>query len=146
VHLTGEANASDFFSVEIGARDGLTNRDAGGAPPVFGVLLGPADLWRSKGLVLFRSGGDDAAMAIDDDGTRSASTNVNAEYVDRASSRTSKWNDCGHHIQTDGDGKGVEPAAAELQHGGTMLGTARCEEFKKGDAQLWRFAYCVPAG
>lgn len=107
VHLTGEANASDFFSVEIGAGDGLANRDAGGAPPVFGTLFGPADLWRSKGLVLFRSGGYDAAMAVDGDGARSASTNVNAEYEDRASSRTSRWNDCGHHIQTGGDRKEV---------------------------------------
>ena len=86
VHLTGEANTSDFFSVEIGTRDGLANRDAGRAPPVFGVLFGPADLRGSEGLMLFRSGGNDAAVAIDDDGTRSTCTNVNPEYEDRASS------------------------------------------------------------
>jgi hypothetical protein len=44
VHLTGEADAGDFFGAKICARDGFLNRNAGGAPPVFGVLLGPADL------------------------------------------------------------------------------------------------------
>jgi len=44
VHLTGEANASDFFGAEIGILDGLANCDTSGTPPIFGVLLGPADL------------------------------------------------------------------------------------------------------
>jgi len=42
--LAGEADAGDFFGAQIGAGDGLADGDAGGAPPVFGVLLGPADL------------------------------------------------------------------------------------------------------
>ncbi len=50
------------------------------------MLLGPTDLRRSEGLMLFRGGGDDPAVAIDDDGARSSGTNVNPEYVDRASS------------------------------------------------------------
>ena len=50
------------------------------------MLLGPADLQRSKGLMLFRGGSDDAALAINDNGTRSPGANVNPEYVDRASS------------------------------------------------------------
>src|SRR6266478_5409443 len=86
VHLTGEAKASDFFSFEVGTRDGLANRNARGAPPVFGMLLGPADLRRSEGLMLFRGGGNNPAVAIDDDGARSSCANVNPEYVDRASS------------------------------------------------------------
>jgi hypothetical protein len=77
VHLTGEADAGDFFGAQICARDGLANRDAGGTPPIFGVLLGPADLRRSEGLVFFGGRGDDAALAIDDDGARSSGTNVN---------------------------------------------------------------------
>jgi len=85
VHLSGEADASNFFGAEIGARDGFTNRDAGGTPPILGVLLGPTDLLRSEGLVLFRGGRDHAATAIDDDGARSSGTNVNPEYVDEAS-------------------------------------------------------------
>ena len=86
VHLTGEAKASDFFSAQIGTRDDLSNRNARGAPPVSGMLLGPTDLRRSKGLMLFRGGSDDPAVAIDDDGARSSGTNVNPEYVNRASS------------------------------------------------------------
>jgi hypothetical protein len=77
VHLTGEADAGDFFCAQICARDGLANRDAGGTPPIFGVLLGPADLRRSEGLVFFGGGGDDSAVAVDDDGARSSGTNVN---------------------------------------------------------------------
>jgi len=86
VHLTGEANTSDFFSVEIGTRYGLANRNARGAPPVLRLLLGPADLRRSEGLMLFRGGRDDAAVAVDDECARSSCTNVNPEYVDGASS------------------------------------------------------------
>jgi hypothetical protein len=77
VHLTGEADAGDFFGAQICARDGLANRDGGGTPPIFGVLLGPANLRRSEGLVFFGGRGDDAAVAIDDDGARSSGTNVN---------------------------------------------------------------------
>ena len=86
MHLSGEADASNFFGAEIGACYGLANRDAGGTPPIFGVLLGPADLGRSKRLMLFRGGRDDAATVIDDEGARSSGTNVNSEYVDGASS------------------------------------------------------------
>src|SRR5438445_13607779 len=85
VHLSGEADASNFFGAEIGARDGFTNRDAGGTPPILGVLLGPTDLLRSEGLVLFRGGRNEAAAAIYDEGARSFGTNVNPENVDRTS-------------------------------------------------------------
>jgi hypothetical protein len=53
------------------------------------VLLGPADLRGGEGLVLFRSGRDEAAVAIDDEGARSSGADVDSEYVDRASSITS---------------------------------------------------------
>src|SRR5258708_19289552 len=62
VHLTGETNASDFFSFEVGTRDDLANRDAGGAPPVFGLLLRPAALLRSTGLMPFRAAIHDPAL------------------------------------------------------------------------------------
>ena len=77
MHLTGESDASDFFGAQIGARDSFTNRDAGGTPPILGVLFGPTDLRRSEGLVLFRRGRDEAPVAIDDKGARSSGTNVN---------------------------------------------------------------------
>src|SRR5258708_31792065 len=85
VHLTGEADASDVVGSKVGARDGFANRDAGGTPPVFGVLLCPTNLRRSEWLVFFGGGRDDAAIAVDDDGARSSGTDVNPEYVDRAS-------------------------------------------------------------
>src|SRR5438093_1616685 len=85
LHLDGETDASNFFGAEIGARDGFTNRDAGGTPPILGVLFGPTDLRRSEGLVLFRGGRNEAAAAIYDEGARSSGTNVNPENVDRTS-------------------------------------------------------------
>jgi len=85
VHLAGEADAGDIFGAKTRIRDGLANRDAEGTPPVFGVLLSPADLRRSEGLVLFGGGGDDAARAIDNDGARPSGTNVNPKYEDVAS-------------------------------------------------------------
>lgn len=36
--------------------------------------------------MLFRGGGDDATLAVDDEGARSSGTNVNSENVDKASS------------------------------------------------------------
>jgi hypothetical protein len=83
VHLAGEADAGDFFAAEVRGRKRLANRDAGGAPPVFGVLLGPADLGRGEGLMLFGSRGDDATVVIDDDDASSSGTNVNPENADR---------------------------------------------------------------
>src|SRR5438876_1706704 len=85
VHLAGETDASNFFGAEIGARDGFTNRDAGGTPPILGVLFGPTDLRRSERLVLFRGGRNEAAAAIYDEGARASGTNVNPENVDRTS-------------------------------------------------------------
>jgi hypothetical protein len=79
VHLAGEAHAGDFFAAEVRSRKRLPNSNAGGAPPVFGALLGPADLRRSEGLVVFGGGRDDAAAAIEDDGAGSSGANVYSE-------------------------------------------------------------------
>ena len=87
VHLTGQAGASDLFGAKVGTRDGLANCDAGSTPPVFRLLLCPADLRRSEGLMFFGGGGDHAAVAVDDEGARSSGTHVYSEYVNRASRR-----------------------------------------------------------
>jgi len=79
VHLPGKADAGDFLRAETSASKRFANRDARGAPPVFRTLFCPTNLGRSKGLVLFRGGGDDAAAAIDDEGARSSRTNVNPQ-------------------------------------------------------------------
>jgi hypothetical protein len=86
VHLTGEADAGNFFGAQIRGGNGFANSDAGVAPPVFWMLFGPADLRRSEGLMLFCCGGDDAAEAVNDEGASSSGTNVDSENVDRASS------------------------------------------------------------
>jgi hypothetical protein len=79
VHLAGEADAGDFFAAKVRCREGLADRDAGGAPPVLRVLLGPADLRRGEGLVIFGGRRDDAAAAIDNDGAGSSGANVYSE-------------------------------------------------------------------
>jgi len=89
VHLPGETDASNFFSTQIRAGDRFANRDTRGTPPVFRLLLGPADLRRSERLMLFRGGGDDAALAVDDEGASSSGTNIDSKNVDRASSTAS---------------------------------------------------------
>jgi hypothetical protein len=85
MHLPGEADAGNFFGAQICTCNSFADRDASGAPPVFGLLLGPPDLRRSEGLMFFRGGGDDTALAVDDEGASSSGTNINSENVDRAS-------------------------------------------------------------
>jgi hypothetical protein len=65
VHLAGKADASNIFAAEIGARKRFANGEASGAPPVFGMLLGPADLRRGEGLMIRSGGGGNAAVAVD---------------------------------------------------------------------------------
>jgi len=89
VHLPGKANAGNLLGAEIRGGNGFANRDAGRAPPIFRLLLCPSDLRRSEGLMFFRGGGDDAALAIDDEGAGSSGTNVDSKYVDKTSSTES---------------------------------------------------------
>jgi hypothetical protein len=44
VHLAGEADTGDVIAGEICVGERLANGKAGGAPPIFGLLLGPTDL------------------------------------------------------------------------------------------------------
>jgi hypothetical protein len=79
VHLPGEADARDIFGAETGFGDGFGNGDATGTPPIFGMLLGPSDFWRSEGRVFFGCGCDDAPVLVDDESASSAGANVDAE-------------------------------------------------------------------
>jgi len=54
-------------------------RCATGAPPVDGVLFGPAILWRCKGLMLMRAGCDDSASFVNEKSARTGGSNVNAQ-------------------------------------------------------------------
>jgi hypothetical protein len=76
VHLTGEADAGDFIGGQIRAGDGFADGDASGAPPVFGMLFGPADLRRSEGLMVFCRRRDDTAMSVEDQGARASGADV----------------------------------------------------------------------
>jgi hypothetical protein len=78
VHLTGEADAGNVLGAEVRGRESFANRNAGGTPPVFGMLFGPSDLRRGKGLVFFGCGCEQVALFIDDEGARAASAYVNA--------------------------------------------------------------------
>src|SRR5262249_34585196 len=51
------------------------------APPIFRTLLGPADLWRSKGLVLFSCRRKHVPQFIHDYGACSACTHIYAKNV-----------------------------------------------------------------
>jgi hypothetical protein len=66
VHLPGETYAGDVFGAQTGFGDGFRNRDTTGPPPIFGMLLGPADFGRGEGRVLFGCGCDDAPALVDD--------------------------------------------------------------------------------
>jgi hypothetical protein len=85
VHLAGEADASDVFAGETRASKNFANCCARGSPPVFGMLLGPANLRRRERLMFLRGGRNETAALIDDDSARAASANVNPKYVDVAS-------------------------------------------------------------
>jgi len=89
MHLAREADTGNFFRLPVGVRKSLSDGDARRAPPVFRVLLGPADLWSSKGLVFFRGRRNDAAGIVDNQGAGSPRANVNSQDVDRPSSTKS---------------------------------------------------------
>jgi hypothetical protein len=89
VHLAGESNGSDVFAGKIRTPKGLANSDACGAPPVLGLLLRPANLGSRKRLMICRCGRNEPPVLVDDDGACAAGANVNAKYVDKASSTAS---------------------------------------------------------
>ena len=71
--------------MEAGRREGFADGEAAGAPPVFGMLFGPADLRSGERLMFFGSGGEEAAGMVEDEGTSAAGADVNAEDRDKAS-------------------------------------------------------------
>jgi hypothetical protein len=89
MHLAGEADAGDVFASEICSSKRFANCFAGGAPPVFGMLLRPANLRSRERLMFLRGGRNETAALIDDDSARAPSANVNPKYVDMASSTAS---------------------------------------------------------
>jgi len=84
VHLAGEANTGDVFASEIRARQRFAHGDTGSAPPVLGLLLGPANLRRGKGPMIFRGRRGEPTSLIDYDRARAAGADVNSENVNGA--------------------------------------------------------------
>lgn len=63
----------------------FANRDSRGAPPVAWVLLSPAGLRAGEVGVLFRAGGEDCAVLVEDYGACAACTYVDTEDWNTAS-------------------------------------------------------------
>jgi len=74
VHLASEADGINFYAGHLGER--LANGLLRGAPPVVGVLLGPAGLRGAEALVFGRGRGDQLAGGADENGACAARTNI----------------------------------------------------------------------
>ena len=78
VHLAGEADGVDgrgFTRAASDLADGLLR----GAPPVFGVLLGPAGVRDAKRLMLGRGFGNDVPFFIHQNGARAACAHIHTQ-------------------------------------------------------------------
>jgi len=64
MHLTGKADACDFFWFCICLLQRFLHRRAASAPPIQRILFRPAVLWRGKSCVFLRSAGGDAAAFV----------------------------------------------------------------------------------
>jgi hypothetical protein len=85
MHLAGEADACNFFSANTGLLQSFLYSNSACAPPVARILLCPAGLRRSEGLVLVRARCCDAAARVHHQSACAARANINAEKVDEKS-------------------------------------------------------------
>jgi hypothetical protein len=79
MHLSGKSYAGDLIGLQVCGGEGFADGDSSGSPPILRVLLGPADLGRSEGLVFFGSGRGNLPIGTNNERSRSASTDVNTE-------------------------------------------------------------------
>jgi hypothetical protein len=79
MHLTRKAYARNVFSTKLGLPQCLTNRDATSPPPIFRVLLGPANLWGSKWLVFFRRRCQRGTTLVNNERSRTAGPDIYAQ-------------------------------------------------------------------
>ncbi len=82
VHLAGKTDGGDGFGGEAGSLERFADGERGCAPPVARILFGPAWLRACKNGVLFRAGGENGAVVVEDDGAGTACSNINAEDCD----------------------------------------------------------------
>jgi hypothetical protein len=85
VHLAGKADGCDGIGVEAGGLERFADSERRGAPPVAGILLGPAGLRTGEVGVLFCARSEDRAVFVEDDGAGSACSDVDAEDWNTAS-------------------------------------------------------------
>jgi len=85
------AGGGDLGGGLAGGGDGFGDGLLGGAPPVFGVLLGPAGFGRAEGRVLARCRGEDFAGLIHNDGAGSAGAYVDSKEGHVEGSRSGQW-------------------------------------------------------
>jgi hypothetical protein len=78
VHLAGEAHACNVRARQSTLCERSANCQAGGAPPIIGVLLSPADLGRGEMGVFLRCRGNDSTLFIKDQGPRSTSADIDS--------------------------------------------------------------------
>jgi hypothetical protein len=78
MHLAGEAYTCNIVGTKVGFLQRFGNGRATGSPPIFGALLGPSDLRRGEGLVLFRGRRDYVTLFVDDQSASAAGAYVNA--------------------------------------------------------------------
>ena len=83
--MARESDGGDGFGCEARGLEGFANRQCGGAPPVARILLRPAGLRTGEVGVLFRARRKDRAVFVEDDGTGSAGSDVDAEDGNTAS-------------------------------------------------------------
>src|SRR5580658_213079 len=81
VHLSGQANASDLIAAHSGGCQRFRHRHAARAPPVARILLGPANLRRRESSVVFGSGGKQASLAINNQGARTSSADIDSQKI-----------------------------------------------------------------
>lgn len=85
VHLAGKTYGGDGFASETRDLQRFADSESGGAPPVAGILLGPAGHWAGEVGVLFRARGEHCTVFIENESARSAGSDVDAEDWNTAS-------------------------------------------------------------
>ena len=81
VHLAGKSNAGNLIGVQSRAGHGLPHRDPTGPPPVFRILLRPANLRRSERSVLLGGGRQYPASLIHNQGPGAAGADIDSENM-----------------------------------------------------------------
>jgi len=75
--LSGDTEASNVIAPQARDFQSTRNGNRASSPPIIRLLLGPANLRGNKGSMLFGRRGNHMPVLIDNEDTRSASSDVN---------------------------------------------------------------------